>query len=640
MTQQATLDVITIGRASVDLYGQQIGGRLEDMASFAKYVGGCPANIAVGTARLGLRSALLTRVGADHFGRFIIEQLQREQVCTDGIVQDQQRLTALAILGIRDQEQFPLLFYRENCADMALCEDDIDPAFIESAAAVLVTGTHFSTPTVRAASHKAIAIAKAAGRKVILDGDYRPVLWGLTNPDAGENRFVENDTVTSTLAPVLPLCDLIVATEEELHILGGSTDTLACLRTLREAGDATIVLKLGEDGCVVFDGAIPDNWRGAEGHSGFPIEVFNVLGAGDAFMSGFLRGWLRDLPLVECCKLANASGALVVSRHGCAPAIPSWDEIQYFINNGSPYQALRFDQKLEQVHWATTRKAGHSHVTALAFDHRSQFIDLAVEAGIEESAQAAKISQFKQLALRAAQEEVGQNDTGGILADERFGSRALEMSADTSLWVGRPIELPGSRPLQFEGGADVANTINQWPLNHVVKCLCFYHPDDSDALKAEQEAQLLRLFDACRQTRHELLLEIICSKAGAINDDTVASVMQRMYDIGIYPDWWKLEPQSNDSAWQNITDVIETNDAYCRGVVMLGLSASQEKLAADFAIAAKHSQVKGFAVGRTIFAAPALAWFKGDIDDDNAVAQMKATFGGLRQAWANAGGKV
>src|SRR5688572_9135636 len=134
------LDVITIGRSSVDLYGQQIGGRLEDMASFAKSVGGCPSNIAIGAARLGLKSGVITRVGDEHMGRFIREQMVREGVSTDGIKTDPKRLTALVILGVRDSDTFPLIFYRENCADMALRKENIDPAFIRRAKAIVVTG--------------------------------------------------------------------------------------------------------------------------------------------------------------------------------------------------------------------------------------------------------------------------------------------------------------------------------------------------------------------------------------------------------------------------------------------------------------------------------------------------------------------
>ena len=171
-----TLDVITIGRAGVDLYGSQIGGRLEDMGSFDKYIGGSPTNMACGTARLGLKSALITRVGDEHMGRFIREQLVREGVDVRGVKTDPERLTALVILGIRDQEQFPLIFYRENCADMALCEEDIDEGFIAEARAVVATGTHLSHVQTEAAVLKALALAKRHGARTALDIDYRPNL--------------------------------------------------------------------------------------------------------------------------------------------------------------------------------------------------------------------------------------------------------------------------------------------------------------------------------------------------------------------------------------------------------------------------------------------------------------------------------
>ena len=208
-----TLDLIAVGRSSVDLYGEQVGGRLEDMGSFAKYVGGSPTNTAVAAARLGLNTGLLTRVGADHMGRFIREQLVREGVDVRGVLDDSERLTALVILGIRDRETFPLIFYRENCADMALCEQDLDDRWLASARAVLINGTHLSTPGVFAASVGAARRVKAAGGRVVFDIDYRPVLWGLAAKDLGEIRFVAHEAVTQRLQNVLPLCDLVVGTE-------------------------------------------------------------------------------------------------------------------------------------------------------------------------------------------------------------------------------------------------------------------------------------------------------------------------------------------------------------------------------------------------------------------------------------------
>ena len=222
-----TLDVICIGRSSVDLYGQQVGGRLEDMTSFAKYVGGCPTNISIGAARLGLKPGLITAVGDEHMGRFIKEQAAAEGVDIRGVKTDPERLTALVILGIRDQHTFPLIFVRENCADAALTENDVDEAYIASACAVVVSGTHFSKPNLDAMSKKAMRLVRKHGGRVIFDIDYRPVLWGLTGHGLGEERFVANESVSAHLQTILPGCDMIVGTEEEIHIAGGTTDTLA-----------------------------------------------------------------------------------------------------------------------------------------------------------------------------------------------------------------------------------------------------------------------------------------------------------------------------------------------------------------------------------------------------------------------------
>ena len=227
------LDIITIGRSSVDLYGTQIGGRLEDMGSFQKYIGGSPTNIACGTARLGLKSALITGVGDEHMGRFITEQLVSEGVDTRGVKIDPDRLTALVLLGIRDQDHFPLIFYRENCADMGLTADDIDPDFIREARAVVATGTHLSHPQTEAAVLKALTIARESGLKTALDIDYRPNLWGVAGHGEGESRFVESAKVTAKLQTTLHLFDLIVGTEEEFHIAGGTTDTIKALRAVR-----------------------------------------------------------------------------------------------------------------------------------------------------------------------------------------------------------------------------------------------------------------------------------------------------------------------------------------------------------------------------------------------------------------------
>ncbi len=626
------LDLIAIGRSSVDLYGQQIGGRLEDMGSFSKAVGGCPTNIAIGTARLGLRSGVVTRVGDEHMGRFIREQLAREGVAVDGVHTDPARLTALVILGVRDDTSFPLIFYRDNCADGALDETDIDEAFIASAASVVVTGTHFARPASNAAQRRAMRIARAHGRRVVLDVDYRPNLWGLAGHGAGESRYIHSDDVTAHLAPILPDCDLIVGTEEELHIAGGSEDTLTAIRAIRAASAATIVCKRGPMGCVVFPGTIPASLEDGVRGPGFPVEVYNVLGAGDAFMSGFLRGWLRDEPLETCCTYANACGAFAVSRLLCSPESPTWTELSYFLAHGSKHRALRFDEDINHVHWATTRRPQPATVMALAIDHRAQLEAIAAAEG----AAPARINAFKLLAVQAAARVAAGRPGYGMLLDSRFGREALFEADALGFWLARPVELPGSRPLEFDGFADIGSHLAEWPVTHTVKCLCFYHPEDAEALKLQQEKTLLRLAEACRTVGRELLVEVIAGKHGRLHDETVASVLARLYDIGIKPDWWKLEPQETTRAWANIGAVISRHDPFCRGVVMLGLEAPKEDLVRAFGLAADALVVKGFAVGRTIFAEPAKEWLGGRIDDEAAIAAMARSFGDLVAAWQSA----
>src|SRR5262249_39175556 len=162
--------------------------------------------------------------------------------------------------------------------------------------------------------------------------------------------------VTRRLQAILPGADVIVGTEEEIHIAGGSTDTLAALRRIRSNTPALIVLKRGESGCIAFPDAIPARLQDGLVVPGFPIEVYNVLGAGDAFMSGCLSGYLRGQSIEESCRLANACGALVVSRHGCAPASPTAEELGHFLDHGSPGRALRHDAALNHLHRATTRR--------------------------------------------------------------------------------------------------------------------------------------------------------------------------------------------------------------------------------------------------------------------------------------------
>jgi 5-dehydro-2-deoxygluconokinase len=622
-------DFIAMGRAAVDLYGEQIGGRLEDMSSFAKYLGGCPANISVGAARLGLKPAMLTRVGDEHMGRFVRETLAAEGVDVSHVRTDPRRLTALVILGIKDQETFPLLFYRENCADMAIAPEDFDAAFIARAKALVVTGTHFSTPEIDRTCRAAIDHARSAGTKVVLDIDYRPVLWGLTGRGLGEQRFVASATVSAHLQSIVPLCDLVVGTEEEIHIAGGSTDTLDALRRLRAVSAATLVVKRGAQGCVVLTGPIPARIEDGLVETGFPVEVYNVLGAGDGFMAGLLRGWLRGESWERACTFANACGALVVSRHGCAPAMPSWTEMTDFLARAASLRKLHEDSRIAHLHRATTGRKTWPWICALAFDHRRQFEALAERHG----APLDHIRRFKSLIAAAARKGAEDVDGAGVIIDATFGREALFAATGTGLWIARPIEKPGAIPLEFENDADPAIELRTWPAEHVVKCLVQYHPVDAPAVKTAQEDRVAALFRACLATGHELLLEVIPPREKGDQSGAVVESMQRFYDLGVQPDWWKLPPVADAAAWKAMGDVIRANDPHCRGIVILGQDAGAGDLARAFVAANAEPLVRGFAVGRHIFWDAAESWFAGRIDDAAAVAAIARNYRAVVDAW-------
>lgn len=624
------LDLIAIGRVSVDLYGQQIGSRLEDVSTFAKAVGGCPANVAIGAARLGLKSALVTRVGDEPMGRFVREQLAREGVDTRATRIDPQRLTSLVLLSVRDPHSFPLIFYRDNCADAALSEDDIEETFIASSRAVLVTGTHFSIPSAASAQRKAVAVAKRHGARVILDVDYRPNLWGIGGHGAGESRYAQSARVTGILHSLLPDCDLIVGTEEELHVAAGIEDTLGAVRRIREVSKAVIVCKRGPGGCIVFADGMPARLEDGLVAGAMEVEVYNVLGAGDAFLAGFLRGYLRDEPHELSARLANACGALAVSRLLCSPEFPTLAELEHYLARGSAHRALREDAGLNHLHWATTRARMRADVPPSVLALK---VDPPPESGSSaapDSAARERASAFQALAVDAVVRVAAGRDGFGVVLGQPRGA-ALPHALSGELWVAQSVERPASKPLEFEA-ASVATQLQQWPGRVTVKCSCRYRPEDPPELRRAQERNLLRIAAACRAQGRELLLEISTGAGGAASEGGVALVLSRLYALAIRPDWWGLELQPDANAWERCARAIADEDPYCRGVLVCG-ELSLEERAATLALAASVPIVRGFIAGGSIITGAARAWLSGEISDEATVLAVAARFAALVDSW-------
>lgn len=325
-------DLVTMGRSSMDLYANDVGAPFVEIKSFSAYVGGSPTNIAVGAQRLGLRTALLTAVGQDPVGDFILHFLDGEGLETKFIPRKAGRRTSAVVLGIEPPDKFPLVFYRDNCADIYLTIDDVQKAPVGDTRILEISGTAFSREPSRSATFFAVEQARAAGSQIILDLDFRADQW---------HDFRAFGVV---LRSVLPQVNVAIGTEEEVNaaMLSDpgqvrithsqitapeiSGDLQANVRQLLQLGPQALVVKRGAQGASIFlpDGDVVDV-------PGFPVEIHNVLGAGDAFASGFIYGLAHGWDWYRAARMGNACGAIVVTRHGCANFMGYEDEVLAFI---------------------------------------------------------------------------------------------------------------------------------------------------------------------------------------------------------------------------------------------------------------------------------------------------------------------
>jgi 5-dehydro-2-deoxygluconokinase len=315
--------------------------------------------------------------------------------------------------------------------------------------------------------------------------------------------------------------------------------------------------------------------------------------------------------------------------------MPTSAELEYFMARPGLTRP-DLDPQLARLHRASRRRprAGDLHV--FAFDHRTQCFDLAREAGAPES----RLCELKSLLVRAVAEterDLGLQGQIGALIDDTYGEDALLSASGRGWWLGRPVEVPGSSPLEFEGGRSLGSRLASWPREQVVKCLVRFHPDEPVEDRLEQETQLRALYDAVQASGHELLLEVIPPQSPPVDGQTVFRTLKRLYNIGIFPEWWKLEPMAAEG-WRLVDQLIAERDPDCRGVVLLGLNATVEELAAGFRQASGSRTCRGFAVGRTIFQDPSREWLAGRIDDAALVAKVRANFEALIRAWREARG--
>jgi 5-dehydro-2-deoxygluconokinase len=329
---RCTYDTLHMGRSCMDLYSNDVGAEFVHIKSFAAYVGGSPTNMSVGCRRLGLKSALLTAFGEDPVGDFVVHFLTGEGVDVRFSPRKPGRKTSAVVLGIEPPDKFPLVFYRENCADSALEINDVLAAPVTDSRVFQFAGTNLNQEPVRSATLYAAEVARKAGTAVVLDLDFRPDQWH--DPRA----------FGAAVRSALPNVDIVLGTEDEINAAmltdprsvrlthsqvsdaRVSGNTAEHVSGLLERGPGVVVEKRGEAGCRIHR----REWA-QEDVPGFPVTIQNILGAGDAFGAGFLYGYVKGWDLRKAARLGNACGAIVVTRHGCSVSMPFWDEVMAFV---------------------------------------------------------------------------------------------------------------------------------------------------------------------------------------------------------------------------------------------------------------------------------------------------------------------
>ncbi len=331
-------DVITFGRSSIDLYSQNIGSAFNDIKGFDAFVGGSPLNIAVGCARLGVNASLLTAVGNDKVGEFIVNFLNNEGVNTHCIPVKKDARSSAVVLGIEPPDRFPLVYYRNNAADSQVDIDDVDNAKISEYRILLINGTAMNIEPSRSATFYAAEIAKKNNVEVVLDLDFRADQWhdyrafGITMRAVLPKVKIAIGTEEEILAATMEKASQVTIKDQQISAPEISGDINESIKRLLSTGIETLIVKRGKEGASICrkDGSMEDV-------PGFPVDVLNVLGAGDAFASGFIYGILQGWDLYKACRMGNASGAHVVTQKGCANFMPTLDQSLAFIEKNGGF---------------------------------------------------------------------------------------------------------------------------------------------------------------------------------------------------------------------------------------------------------------------------------------------------------------
>jgi 5-dehydro-2-deoxygluconokinase len=313
MTEERSTKVYCLGRVIVDLYAEQIQTPLSHVSTFRKYLGGSAGNTAFGLARLGADAGLISRVGPDEFGTFLLERLEQAGVSTEMVKRDLFNPTALAFASIFPPEDSKVLFYRKPCADNHLEIGDIEEERL-GVMLVLAATALAESPSREAALH-ALQVNRTRDGLNIVDLDWRPNLWA------------DHRVARLYYRMALSIVDIVIANEPELEFAGESADPETAAANILARGPRTVVAKRGGSGVRLYGEGGPLEIPP------FKVDVLNTLGAGDGFGAAYCYGLLQGWPQERILTFAAAAGAIVVSRHSCSEAMPTRGEVEALLGD-------------------------------------------------------------------------------------------------------------------------------------------------------------------------------------------------------------------------------------------------------------------------------------------------------------------
>ncbi|MCY9665014.1 5-dehydro-2-deoxygluconokinase [Paenibacillus alginolyticus] len=318
--QSKPLDFVAIGRLCIDLNANEINRPMEETMTFTKYVGGSPANITIGMARLGMKTAFIGKIANDQMGRFIADYLERNNIETTNVVTDHTgAVTGLAFTEIKSPAECSILMYRDNVADLLLTPAEVQESLIAEAKVLLISGTALAQSPSREAVFQALEYAKKHGAVIIFDLDYRPYTW----------KTSEETAVYYNLAA--EKCDIILGTREEFDMMERfennpeKNDRITAAKWF-DYSAKIVIIKHGKEGSIAYT-------QDGVGHraKSFPAKVVKTFGAGDSYAAGFIYGIMQGWTIEKSMEYGSAAACIVISSHSCSDAMPTTDQVNDYI---------------------------------------------------------------------------------------------------------------------------------------------------------------------------------------------------------------------------------------------------------------------------------------------------------------------